>query len=312
MNIDILSSLFFKILPLYSFIVLGVIAGKVLHAQRETLARILIYIVAPVVVFYGMITRPFALQLLSLPVLFYCCSTLLALTALHWGKRHYKDATPNLLAFTAASGNTGYFGLPVAISFLGESAMPVAVMGIISTIFFECTLGFYLTARGNYSTQESIKKLLRIPTVYTFFLGLLAKNLGYTPSLDISQFFSFFTHSYTLLGMMIIGIALSKVRKDHLDLRFILSSLIARFLIWPIVLGAFVLLDHYCLHLFDKLTHAGIILISLLPIAANTVVFATELKVMPEKAATAVFISTSLGIFIVPFAPLLAQLINNL
>jgi len=52
---DIFLLLFTRLIPLYLIIGLGYIAGKKLHAEKETIAALLIYILAPVVVFDGVV-----------------------------------------------------------------------------------------------------------------------------------------------------------------------------------------------------------------------------------------------------------------
>src|SRR5690348_8810287 len=48
---DIALSLLIKLIPLYCVILLGFLAGRYLHAQKETIGSLLIYIIAPFVIF---------------------------------------------------------------------------------------------------------------------------------------------------------------------------------------------------------------------------------------------------------------------
>src|SRR5437868_4611116 len=104
-------ALLLKLIPLYLLILLGMIAGRYLNASKETVAAILIYILAPVIFFNGAATAHVTAGLLSLPVLFFVltvaiCATFYALT-----KPLFTDSTRNLAAFSASSANSGYFGL---------------------------------------------------------------------------------------------------------------------------------------------------------------------------------------------------------
>lgn len=106
-----------KLLALYFLIAIGFIAGRALNVQKESIARILICILAPLVVLYGVWSAGVAWNVLSLPFLFLVVSIVLCLMARVAGKLLWRDATANLFAFTAATGNTGYFGIPVAWPF---------------------------------------------------------------------------------------------------------------------------------------------------------------------------------------------------
>ena len=99
--------LLLKLLPLYTIIFLGFVAAKFLSVQKETVAKLLIYIISPVVVFYGAYTARINFANLSLPVLFFAIACLLCLVFLFLGKLVYKkDPAKNILAFTAGAGDS--------------------------------------------------------------------------------------------------------------------------------------------------------------------------------------------------------------
>ncbi len=68
-----------KIYPLYIIVVLGYIAGRFLRADRKTISSLLIYIIAPVVVFNGVATAPHNNNYLALPVIFFTVACLLSI-----------------------------------------------------------------------------------------------------------------------------------------------------------------------------------------------------------------------------------------
>jgi predicted permease len=67
-----------KLVPLYIVIFLGYIAAKVLNAEKETVAKLLIYIIAPVVIFYGTYTATLDSSILILPAFFFVLCSLTA------------------------------------------------------------------------------------------------------------------------------------------------------------------------------------------------------------------------------------------
>jgi len=294
-------TLLLKLIPLYLMILLGFIAAKVLGAQRETVAKLLIYIIAPAVVFYGTFSAELTLANLSLPVLFFliCCSMCLVFFGI--GKIVYKnDSTKNILAFTAGAGNTGYFGLPVALMLFGDEAFCLAVLAILGYIFYENSLGFYITAKGNYTARESLMKVVRLPTIYAFFVGIICNllnlNLGEIGLTTIE----YFKGAYSLLGMMIIGMGLATVCIRAFDFKFISLSFLAKFIVWPIIMLSLVALDRQFFQFYDSAVYGIFILMAIVPLAANTVTLATELKAHPEKAAVAVLLSTVFALFYIP------------
>jgi len=62
--------------------------------------------------------------------------------------------------------------------------------------------------------------------------------------------------------------------------------------------------DNITLQLYNTSIHKVMILMSIVPLAANTVAFATELKAQPEKASLAVMLSTLFALFYIPLITL--------
>ena len=298
---DLFTTILLKLIPLYLMISLGYIAARRLKAQKETVAKILIYIIAPAVIFYGAYTTEMNFASLSLPVFFFILACLISLFFYGIGRLTYReDSTKNILAFTSGTGNTGYFGLPVIYAVLGENAFSLAVLSILGFVLYENTLGYYFIAKGHYSTKESVRKVLKLPIVYAFAIGLLfnffSLHLGDLAVTTISHF----KGAYTLLGMMIIGMGLATVRLEHIDFKFISLSFLAKFITWPLVMGGCILLDTLVFHVYGPSIYNVMIIMAIVPLAANTVAFATDLNVHPDKAALAVFLSTFFALFYIP------------
>ena len=61
-----------------------------------------------------------------------------------------------------------------------------------------------------------------------------------------------------------------------------------------------VLLDYYIFNIYNDEIYIAFMLLSIVPIAANTVIFATVLNVYPDKVSSAVLFSTIFGLVYVP------------
>ncbi len=295
-----------KLIPLYLMVLLGYISSKKLKTEKETIAKLLIYIISPAVIFYGAFTAEINVANLSLPILFFILACLLSLFFFFVGKFFYKkDSTKNILAFTSGTGNTGYFGLPVIYAILGEQAFSLAVLSILGFVLYENTLGFFFVAKGSYSTKESWVKVAKLPIIYAFIVGLffnlLKIDLGDIALTTINHF----KGAYTLFGMMIIGMGLSSVKFKKIDFKFVILTFIAKFIIWPIVVLSIIFLDKHFINFYNEFIYNVMVIMAIVPLASNTVAFATELKAHPEKAALAVLLST---IFALVYIPLIAVL----
>lgn len=292
--------LLYKILPLYFLIFLGFVAGKFLNAKKESIAPILIYLIVPIIIFNSIIKTKIVPQLLLIPVIFFLLCCLIGISFYFIGGRFFKDSTKNILGMAAGTGNTGYFGIPVCIELLGKDYLGLMILGILGFTLFESSIGFFMTARGNHSASEAINKLIKLPTLYAFFIGLTFNYLHINPGGSFDSFANNFIGAYSVLGMMLVGMGLSDVKKIEIDFKFLSLSFIAKFIIWPLAVFIIILLDKMFLKMYFEEVYKMMILISIVPMAANLVAFSTELKTQPEKAAVAVFISTIFALFYIP------------
>ena len=301
LNMTLFLTIFLKLIPLYLMILLGYISSRFLSVQKESIGKLLIYIIAPVVIFYGTYTAKLDPVYFFLPVLFFSIACIIALVFyILWGKIYGRDTTRNILAFTSGTGNTWYFGLPVISATLGDSAFSIAVLSVLGVVLYENTLGFYLTAKWNFTARESMLKVVKLPTVYAFLFGLILNFSGIELWEIARTTMQNFKWWYTLLGMMIIGMWLVWARITDIDTKFISLTFIAKFIIWPIMMFTVTMLDRLYFRFFDPSIVNVLLILSLVPLAANTVAIATELKTHPEKASLAVLLSTLFALFFIP------------
>ena len=75
-----------------------------------------------------------------------------------YGKYLYGDARANVLAVVASEGNTGYFGIPIALLLFNQNIFGIYILGTLGVTIFENTVVYYLTARGRYTVKESFNR----------------------------------------------------------------------------------------------------------------------------------------------------------
>jgi predicted permease len=297
-----------NLLPLYLLIAVGFFGGRVLNLERQTLANMAIYLCAPVVTFgfvAGLDLKPaYAL----LPAVTLGISALVAIAFLHIGRRVYGDNRANLLTMCASMGNTGYFGLPVALALFDRDRVGVYMFMLIGGALFEATMGYYIAARGKFTVRESLARLARFPALYAVAAGL-AVNAAHVRLPDLFQtYWGYFKGAYVILGMMIIGAALSRVEKFTVAPQFTALAFAGKFLAWPLLTGLFVVADRSALHLFDPDIHRLLCLFAIVPPGANIAAYAAQMDLRPEKAATTILLGTVFALIYIPlvmglFAP---------
>ncbi len=294
------TTLILKLLPLYINILLGFVAGRYLSAQRDTVSKILFYIISPLVIFSSVLRTELTPSILSLPFLTFVLCSSISLLFYTLAKRVWNDSTANILAFTAGTGNTGYFGLPLAILLLTEQGEGIFILGLFGFILYETTAGFYICAKGSHSKQEVFRRLIRLPQIYAFMMGILFNLWCITIPPVFDDYLISIKGTFAILGMMIIGLSISNMSDFRIDRPFITLSFLAKFVVWPLAIMLVILSDHFLFNFYNDLEHQALILLSIVPLAVNTVVMASLLNVQPAKAASAVLLSTLFAIIYSP------------
>jgi predicted permease len=299
-------ALFVKLLPLYVTVALGWVAGRYLEASGKHIAGIMLYIVTPSVVFSGVMAAPLTPQVILLPALVFGFCTLIALIHLVIARKLLTDGSASVIPLSVGTGNTGYFGIPVALLLFGEQGLALYIVCMLGTTLFENSVGFYLAARGKYSIRDALVRVARLPSVYAFAAAVALNLSGVSIPEAFVPLFDNLRGAYSILGMMIIGMGILSFRGLAGNPVFTGLAFFGKFVSWPALALAFWWLDAQVLGIYDLAVHQAIFLISITPIAANTVVIATLLDAAPRQAAGTTLLST---LFALGFIPVMIALV---
>ena len=297
---DIFFSIFYKILPLYIFVFIGFISGKYLDIDAKGIGKLIIFIIAPFVIFEAITHSSLSLSTFILPVIAFLICSFVAFLFYSYGMYKYGDARANVLSIVSAEGNTGYFGIPIALLLFDQKIFGVYILGTVGVTLFENTVVYYLTARGRYNVKDSLDRLKKLPALYAFVFAVIFLYYDIKLPNIMSNFVTSMQGAYVVLGMMLIGFGISKIKNFSFDYNFIALSFLGKFIMWPILMLVLVLSDFYIFHIYNIEIYRAFMLLSIVPIAANTVIFATALDVHPEKVSSAVLFSTIFGLIYVP------------
>jgi len=290
-----------KIFPLYLTIFVGYLLAKYFKVKREHIAFLLIYILGPCVIFFAVLSIEINVQLIFLPLFIYIFGSLIAFFVLHRYKNSWKDASVNTLAFTCGTGNTGYFGIPLAMILLEPKMANIFIFATLASLLYENTTGFFVTAKGSFTARQSIMKVLKLPLLYAFLSGLIFNILGFRTPEFIIPYFENFKWAYGLLGMMMLGMGMKGFTlNEDFDKKYIKIAYSFKFIIWPGVILALIFLDKTFIHFLGDDIHRVMFLFSIVPLAGNTVTLAILLKAKPEKASFTVLLSTLISVVYIP------------
>jgi len=282
---------------------LGYISSKYLHITRESIANLLIYILGPIVVFSATISVKIDLAILFLPIFFYIFSSILAFSLLYIYSKTWDDPSGNILAFSGGTGNTGFFGIPLAVIFFPPYLADIYIFTVLSSLLYESTTGFYVTAKGNFTVKQSLQKIMRLPLIYAFVIGVIFNLIGISIPDELSSYSVQFKGAYGILGMMLIGmglVGLDLKKGADLDFKFMSILFVLKFIFWPLAILGVIYMDRTFFMFLNEDLYKVMFLFSILPLAGNTVTLAVLLKAKPEKASFTVLLSTIFSVIYIP------------
>jgi predicted permease len=281
---------------------LGYVLGKLHQVDLKSIAHLLVYGFVPVVVSGAVAQLTFTPEVLLLPVVGFALCCVVGFISLWLGRRLVDDKLAvYLLPIAAGSGNTGYFGLPIALAVLGNEYVGNYMFAILGTVIFDTTVGYYYVARGHLTVAGALRRVTRLPLLYAMTLGFALSFFHLGLPAPLMKFWEVAKGAYICLGMMLIGLALANQKHFTWDNRLITSGLFGKFILWPAAALLIIVIDKMCLQLLTPIMAQCLIVMAICPMAANTTAYAAQNDMPVQKAASLVMISTVLAIVALPF-----------
>jgi len=294
------SLLFFKIIAILLNVVVGFLAGRWAKVERDSIASLLFYFVSPIVFFSVPASANLSVAALGITLVTFLISTGLCAFSYYFFGFYWKDQARNILALSAGTGNCGYFMLPIAAALFDDYTLSIYMMAIVGVSIYESSVGFFISLKNSTSTRESIRQVLRLPTLNAFILGCLFSFTGAILPDFLDEFTQSMRVTYSVLGMMMIGLGLSTLPKFEIDLKFSIAALTNKFVFFPIAINLFILLDKFILGIYDTNYYNALNLVFMAPMAANTIVISSITRFSPEKVAATVLISCLVTLLYIP------------
>ncbi|SCY87017.1 AEC family transporter [Alkaliphilus peptidifermentans] len=209
-----------------------------------------------------------------------------------------------IFQFTLVFSNVGYMGYPVLDAIYGEIGVFYGALFNIPFNFLLWTVGVIIMTQGRSGVTEAkfnYKRLAFNPGIISVFIGfslfLFSIELPYV----IFRTLDLLGNTTTPLSMLVIGAMLAEISLREIFIEEkLLSISIIRLAVIPLV--TFALLKFFGA---SGLLIGIPVVISGMPAAANTAVFATMFDVEPHLASKAVFNTTLLSMISIPLLTML-------
>ncbi len=278
---------FISIGGIYLFILLGFIGKKYFKEKidEKSIVLISIYLLQPMLVFWGLTSRPIDSTIKEAPVLFLIAIFILLVISLILATLYFDDKKSRSIAIVGSIvGNTGNLGIPLGIALFGEESIIYTSIINLVNVFIVYTIGVYFYSRGNFSIVESIKNIFKLPAIWFGVFAILFNLFGFNLPHSLLLPLKMGAYATMVLQLMIFGIYLATVKISNIDKRLVTFTIIFKFIITPII--AIVLL--YTINSVP-IVYNVVILELLVPLAVMNVNLAALYDCKPEQVAFLTF-----------------------
>lgn len=272
------SIIFHNMLPVIAACIAGIILARTRRIDLPTLGTIVIYCIAPIVNFDAVLKIKADAAMFALPLLtFTICAVNSVLTSL-WSKRLLHDQSAGLLvASSASSANTLYFGLGIAMAVLPPDLVPVFLLCCIGPSLSETIFGYYFLARSRFDWRDATRRVVKLPVLYAVAFAICCHALGLDRPDWLTPLAANSRGALIMLGSMILGVGLGQEKNLHFNPGLVAAVLFSRHITYALLTMGFLLLDLRTLHMIAPEHHHVFLLFILMPIANNTLTFASLL-----------------------------------
>jgi malonate transporter and related proteins len=294
-------------LPFFGLILLGVFAGRIWTRNEDGLVWLNIYVLyfaLPPLIFMVVAQTP--LEKLANPGYVLatagatsCCYLLMLTLARRVFGVSMREAA--LQATSAAYGNVGYMGLPLAVAFFGQAAaVPAALV-----FCFDIIVLFILTAifagmdQQRDSLTSKVVKVLRDVFTHPFNIatltGIVASAVGWQPSGALLNVVDMLMRSAAPVALFAMGVTVSLRGKPVLDSQ--LSALgVIKIALHPLLAFSAV----YLLVSADVTWLQVAVMMAALPTATNAFILARQYNAYVAGAGAAVIVTTAFSVITIP------------
>lgn len=280
------------ILPIIAVFTAGFILQRIRALDIRSVAAVSLYILSPALIFISLYSATYdagyAVIVIYMFVLFYIMVGLNKVLAriFKWEK---KTESASILA--TGFMNSGNYGLPVVLFSLGEKAVPYAIFIMVIQSLQNNFFGIYYASRSTSGIKRAFINVFKMPTTYAAILAFLFRILHVNIPVPVFDTISIVADAAIPVMMILLGMQLGSIMKLRSNWQVILSGVTLKMIVAPIIALIFVTFVE-----MDPLLGTVLIIITAMPTAATTTMYAIEFDTEPELVSSITLISTILSV----------------
>lgn len=295
------------IFPVFALILAGVFFHRLFHFDLNTLSKITMFYLLPVVVFVNIyesnIDKKVFLEVIGFQLLL--SLSLMAISAgfaklLKLDRGMTANFKNSIVLF-----NSGNFGIPVSQLVFQANPLGMSIQIIVLTIqnFLTYTYGLLNSVSVKNRGSQAIVEFLKMPMLYALMLGILLQAFQIKIPLFLWQPIENVANAFLAIALLALGAQVAYIKLRTFNLALLLSIL-GRLVCSPLIaLGLIFILG------LEGTTAKALFIASSFPSSRNSAQLALEYNNYPEFAGQTVIITTLLSSITVTFVIYIAGIL---
>lgn len=161
-------------------------------------------------------------------------------------------------------------------------------------------MAFSFCARSQTTVYETLLKIAKLPIFSAFILGCTIGLSDFTLPDFFDEFVTDMRSTFSILGMMLIGLVLSCVDDFKFNYKFIGSAFFSKFVLYPLAFNLFIILDQLFFGWCDSSYYNVLQLLCIMPLASSTILFSSLFNLYSEEMATAAVLAMIFALLYIP------------
>ncbi|WP_249870318.1 AEC family transporter [Oceanobacillus saliphilus] len=280
------------ILPIMAVFASGFILQRIRLLDVKSVSAVCLYILSPALVFVTLhdaqFDSGFLTILIYMFVLFYIMVLLNKILAklLKWSPN-----TESASILATGFMNSGNYGLPVVLFSVGSAALPYAIFIMVVQALQNNFFGVYYASRSSSGMRRAVENVLKMPTTYAAILAFIFQFFSIGVPDSVHSTLSMVGEAAIPVMMIMLGMQLGSITGLKLNWQVVISAVTLKMVVAPLIAFLFVFIFDV-----DPLIATVLIIISAMPTAATTTMYAIEFDTEPELVSSITFISTLISI----------------
>jgi predicted permease len=287
------------VLPAFLIFGTGFIGQKILKLNVKSISTMALYLMMPFLTFHTFYTNKLSKEYLYVILFNILLIPILAIITYITGKI-IKTDKKNLSAMLLGTAfpNMGNYGAPVALFAFGPTGFNYAIITMVVQTVFINTIGVFIAAYGgekSMSVREALQNMVKMPVLYGVIVGFIFQISHIALPSNLLQSINLVGSAAVPTVMIVLGMQLAEVKAEKLEWKYVYSISIMRLVISPIAAALFVSVMPISTTLRDVF-----ILLSAMPIAANTTLLAVQFDTKPNMVSFLTLITTLISLISIP------------